>query len=240
MTLSDIVLTYPRTIEVMERYHLDFCCGGKQTMSEACASKGLALENICDELQALISSPKKQDSDPSTTLSDLCDQITYQHHSYVRHSTETIGRYLNKLVSVHGQKHPELSEVQSLFENLSIDLRLHMRKEEVLLFPYIKELEEKTKTGGRPVPGAFKTVGDPIGVMEFEHEAAGGLMEKIRQVTNNYAVPEDGCTTYRLTYAELAAFERDLHRHVHLENHLLFPKSIVMEKELLANRQSNN
>jgi regulator of cell morphogenesis and NO signaling len=227
LTVGEMVATDFRAAAVFERFGIDFCCGGRRSVAEACqhaAVDPLAIERALTEL------PVAEDdgSDVSRWPIDrLIDHIVAAHHAYVRSSLPTIARYLAKLVEVHGVRHAELSRIAASFDQLGGDLLLHMMKEERVLFPYILALARATSA---PAPGPFGSVENPIRMMEQEHRAAGDEMRLIRELTNGYAPPADGCTTYRVCFAELAAFERDLHRHVHLENNVLFPKSIDLER----------
>jgi regulator of cell morphogenesis and NO signaling len=159
------------------------------------------------------------------TVERLVDHIVENHHRYVRESAPRIAAYLAKLVHVHGVRHRELALVAARFDALSRELLQHMFKEERILFPYIRELA----TEPRVAPSPFGTVENPIRMMEREHDEAGALQQEIRRLTGNYAVPADGCATYRACLEELAQFERDLHRHVHLENNVLFPRAVELE-----------
>jgi regulator of cell morphogenesis and NO signaling len=157
----------------------------------------------------------------------LIDHILTTHHAYVRSSLPVIERYLAKLVEVHGARHPELARIATTFERMGRDLLQHMTKEERVLFPYIRELAA-SKSALAPSP--FGTVENPIRMMEREHREAGDEMRLLRELTNRYTVPADGCATYLVCFAELADFERNLHRHVHLENNVLFPRAIDLER----------
>ncbi len=156
----------------------------------------------------------------------LIDHILTVHHAYVRSALPAIARHLAKLVDVHGGRHPELPRVAAAFDEMGGDLRQHMMKEERVLFPYIREL---ASASGASRPSPFGTVANPIRMMEREHREAGDEMRLMRELTGGFTVPADGCATYRVCFDELAAFERDLHRHVHLENNVLFPKAAALE-----------
>ncbi len=163
----------------------------------------------------------------------LIDHILVVHHAYIRSALPAIARHLAKLVDVHGARHPELARVAAAFDEIDRDLLQHMMKEERVLFPYIRELAAEPDLS-RVSP--FGTVENPIRMMEREHREAGDEMRLIRELTGGFTVPADGCATYRICFEELAAFERDLHRHVHLENNVLFPKAVALEAH--ADRQN--
>ena len=156
-------------------------------------------------------------------LSLLADYIVGTHHTYVKFNAPQIYSYLAKVAAKHGDRFPFMKEVAQLFSEIQADMAQHMLKEERILFPRIKQLEED---GALNVPLEYYT--GPINVMEEEHDLAGSLMSRIRELTNNYTVPEAACTTFRLSLASLQAFEADLHQHVHLENYILFPKAIEL------------
>jgi len=170
--------------------------------------------------------------DPDRPVDQLTQHIISRHHEYVRQSTPAINAWLQKLVSRHGGRHPELEQVQRCFLDLCDDLLMHMVKEENVLFPYIDDLARANRAGICPPATPFGTIRNPIRVMESDHQLAGDLTARLRSLTTDYVAPEDACTTYRLCYAELARFEFDLHQHVHLENYVLFPRAIAMEGAL--------
>lgn len=230
-TVGEIVATDFRAAGVFERFGIDFCCGGRRSVAEACELAAADAGAVERALQAL---PPDRPGDASDVtlwpMDRLIDHIVSTHHAYTRTALETIGRYLAKLVEVHGSRHPELARVATSWEQMGRDLRQHMMKEERVLFPYIREI---VSAGGRPLPCPFGTVENPIRMMEREHRDAGDELRLIRELTGGYVPPADGCTTYRVCFAELASFERDLHRHVHLENNVLFPKAVELERAQL-------
>jgi regulator of cell morphogenesis and NO signaling len=173
----------------------------------------------------------------SSDLRGLVRSIVDRHHAYVRRITPVIDGWLEKLVRRHGDRHPELTTVRTTFTWLSEDLIAHMVKEEHILFPYIEALAGAADTGAAP-RAEFGTIANPIGMMEREHQDAGKQLQRLRIATNGYVPPQDGCTTYRLCYEELARFESDLHRHVHLENNVLFPQALELERTLEAHRRT--
>jgi regulator of cell morphogenesis and NO signaling len=169
--------------------------------------------------------PRYADWDVTTLVTHIVDH----HHSYVREALPVIKAHTEKVARVHGERHPEMLEVDRLFAGVVDEMTSHMFKEERILFPFIVQLDQAAREGG-PAPRApFGTVGNPIRMMEDEHESAGGALARIRELTNAYTSPEDGCTTFRVCLQELAAFERDLHTHVHLENNILFPRALRLE-----------
>jgi regulator of cell morphogenesis and NO signaling len=226
-TVGEIVATDFRTASVFEQFGIDFCCGGRRSLADACRTAAADPDAVRRALDAL--PPEGGEADERRwSVDHLIDHIVSTHHAYVRAAMPTTAQHLAKLISVHGERHPELARIADTFDNVRQELQQHLMKEEHVLFPYIRELA--TTTDGRPHPSPFGTVKNPIRMMEREHRAAGDQMHLIRELTNGYAPPADGCATYRVTFAELAEFERDLHRHVHLENNLLFPKAVALEQ----------
>ncbi len=226
-TVGEIVATDFRAASVFEQFGIDFCCGGRRSVAEACQTAAIDPQIVERALQAL--PPTKADDDTDVTrwpIDRLVDHILDTHHAYVRSALPTIARYLAKLVEVHGARHPELTRIAASFDLMARDLLQHMMKEERVLFPYLREIA----ADGEPKPSPFGTVENPIRMMEREHREAGDELRLIRELTNGYTAPADGCTTYRVCFAELAQFERDLHRHVHLENNVLFRKAVELER----------
>lgn len=213
-----------RTAAVFERFGIDFCCGGRQTVAEACRSAGVEVAQV-EQALAAIDDDAEGDEVAQWPITRLVAHIEQTHHAYVREALPRISGYLAKLERVHGARHPELAVIASTVEALARELLQHMTKEERILFPYIRELATQQRREGSP----FGTVENPIRMMEREHAEAGALIREIRVLTDDYAAPPDGCVTYRVCFQELAQFERDLHRHVHLENNILFPRAIALE-----------
>src|SRR5262245_935566 len=227
-TIREIVATDFRTASVFEHFGIDFCCGGRRSIAEACEKAAVDPAIVERALAELPPVADHENDVMQWPAEHLIDHIITRHHTYVRSSLPTISRYLAKLVEVHGTRHPELARVATSFGQMGRDLLQHMMKEERVLFPYIRQLAVSPLT--TPPPSPFGTIENPIRMMEREHNEAGDEMRLIRELTNGYAPPADACTTYRVCFAELAAFERDLHRHVHLENNVLFPKGIELER----------
>jgi regulator of cell morphogenesis and NO signaling len=152
-----------------------------------------------------------------------------KHHVFTRDELARLDALLSKVCSVHGQNHPELTRIRSLFQDLNRDLIPHMQKEEMVLFPYIEQMDEAV-SAGRPAPVPFfGTVQNPIHMMMMEHDAAGEILKEIRQISGGFTVPEDGCISYETLYKALDALEQDLHQHIHLENNILFPRAVELE-----------
>jgi regulator of cell morphogenesis and NO signaling len=229
--VRDIVAADFRTAAVFHHHHIDFCCGGAQPLEDACRAVGADTSEVLAELSRAVEDSYSTVPNFSVwTANELIDYIVTKHHGYVRGALSTIAAHAGKIARVHGERHPELAEVARLFDAVADDMTSHMWKEEQILFPFITALANAAAEN-RPVPAApFGSVENPIRMMEMEHETAGGAMERIRELTRDYHVPEDGCTTYSIALSELEAFEQDLHAHVHLENNILFPRAIALQK----------
>jgi regulator of cell morphogenesis and NO signaling len=230
ITIGEIVARDFRAAAVFQKFGIDFCCGGKRSVIDACRTADIEAGLVLDSLKELGREAGPSDDVARWPLDLLFAHIVDTHHAYIRSAAPTITAYLEKLVKVHGARHPELARVAHVFGQMNRELIPHMMKEEHVLFPYIGEL---IHVGAGPrLPSPFGTVLNPIRMMEREHEEVGNEMRIIRELTNDFTAPEDGCTTYRVCFAELRRFEEDLHRHIHLENNILFPKTVSLEQSL--------
>lgn len=232
-TLSEIVTLNFKAAAVFEKYNLDFCCGGKKPVAEACREKGISSSEVFEELKSIESERSKSENYADWGADFLIDYIVNNHHAYITRMTPVLSAHTQKIASVHGKNHPELLRVADSFEKVYKELKQHMMKEEQILFPFVKQLSA-AKSGGRKAEAPyFGTVKNPIRLMEAEHQVAGDEMYEIRNLTNGYSIPEDGCNTYAVTMQELRDFEEDLHKHIYLENFILFPKAVELEQEIL-------
>ena len=231
-TLADIVTADTRTAVVFDRLGLDYCCHGHDTLEDASRARGLEASIVVTNLDALGPRSAADSTSDWSSLDALTAHIVSKHHAYIREASPTIAGWLDKLVARHGARHPELAHVRTEFQALADDMASHMMKEENILFPFIDTLAATAQSGRRLPPSPFGTVLNPIRMMEEEHRHAGDDLTRLRELTGDYRPPADGCTTYRVCYEELARFEADLHRHVHLENNVLFPRAIALEQEL--------
>ncbi len=232
-TLGQIAAKDLRMAEIFKKYGLDFCCRGKKTVREACAEKGLDATKVEQELR---NADKNVTARPlpygDWTLDFLADYIVNTHHSYVRKSLPDLKTYAAKVADVHGNLHPELLRINQLVADVNAELSTHMITEEKLLFPYIKDLLAFKGNKELVQASHFQTVQTPINMMEMEHDLVGRNMEEIRTISQNYLLPDDACASYSVLFKKLEQFEDDLFTHIHLENNILFPKALEIEKQL--------
>ncbi len=236
MTLAEIVTENIRAAIVFEEYGLDFCCKGKRPLAEACSDKNVDVQKIVTELTNLSGNGNGTQNVDDWSLDFLVDYIINNHHQYVRRMIPVVTLHADKVASVHGKNHPETLRIADLFLAVREELEMHMMKEEKILFPQIKQMVLTQKENSQFFPPPFGTIQNPIRMMELEHTSAGDALYQIRELSNNYSHPEDACNTFKALYSELKEFEEDLHKHIHLENNILFPKSITLEAELLGHK----
>jgi len=224
-TVGELVTADFRAAAVFQEFGIDFCCGGKRTIADACKQRDIDTDQVLNAVSRTCSAPGGAPRFDDWSLQTLIGYIVGNHHAFVRQALPSLTAYAEKIAVVHGDRHPELREVAQLVEEVAAEMTAHMAKEERMLFPFIGATAEAVQQG-RPLPSApFGPIDNPIRMMEAEHDSAGAVMARIRELTNNYTVPDDGCTTYRVCFQGLEAFEQDLHAHVHLENNILFPKA---------------
>lgn len=221
-----------RTAAIFKKHGIDFCCRGGRTIEEACENKSTDKEQVYKDLENLPSGTEASIDYKSWPLDLLTEYVEKIHHVYVEEKTPVLVAFLDKLCKVHGERHPELYEINNLFNQTAQELSAHLKKEEHILFPFIKEMANSKRNGTKIDYPPFGSVENPVHMMEHEHTAVGDRFAKIAELTNNYTPPADACNTYKVTYAMLQDFENDLHTHIHIENNILFPKSIQLEKEL--------
>jgi len=230
-TIGDFVAHDFRTAAIFTKYGIDFCCKGQRTIDEVCVKENINETNLLIDLNAVLSTKNELEIDfNSWPLDLLIDYFEKTHHHFIEVKTPVILQFLEKLCDVHGSNHPELFEITKLFKASTEELAPHMKNEEMILFPFVKEMMNATKTHGSIGQPQFETVKNPIAVMMNEHEHEGERFRTIASLTNNYTPPEDACNTYKVTYAMLQEFEQDLHKHIHLESNILFPKAKALEK----------
>ncbi|MCC6142320.1 MAG: iron-sulfur cluster repair di-iron protein [Candidatus Hydrogenedentes bacterium] len=208
-TVAELVLERPARSRFFESIGIDYCCGGKKTLREACDRKSLPSDQVL-ELLAALCTELNQDQEPDAgamTLGDLIDHILEAHHQYLRQELPRLGAMLRKVERVHGDRNEQLATMLSVFEAFTLELNQHMMKEEEILFPAIAR-------------------------MEAEHDDAGNALEQLRALSDGYTPPEWACNTYRALLDGLHDLERNMHAHVHKETNILFPKAIRLEEQL--------
>lgn len=231
-TVADLVTENIKTAHVFKKYGIDFCCGGGVSIRKACEKANVNYDDLTRDLLNTESSTERATNYNSWELDFLTDHIINVHHTYVEENIPMLLQYAAKVAKVHGQYYTELLEIHQLVTEVAGELSSHMKKEELILFPFIKRLVNAQKNNEELPQAHFGTVDNPIKMMEAEHEDAGELLRRISQLSNNYTPPEGACNTYRAFYAKLDEFEQDLHQHVHLENNILFPKALKLEQQL--------
>lgn len=228
-TVAQIAIENPNAAREFEKLGIDYCCGGKRSLDEACAAANVSLDEVLRRLEAISADMLAASDFDAMSLSDLIAHITATHHVFVRSECPRIQELANKVATKHGENHPELRHVQDIFAALAAELSVHLMKEEHILFPFVLQMEEAAAEGGPTPPAMFGTVTNPIRMMEPEHDDAGEALRALRSVTKNYTLPEDACTSYQALYQALQGFEADLHQHIHLENNLVFPRAVALE-----------
>lgn len=233
--IGELVAQDYRTASVFKQNEIDFCCNGNRSIGDACEQKNLDADKLIQQLQEVNAATNGSSIDyNSWPLDLLADYIQKKHHRYVEVKIQEIIPYLEKIARVHGGRHPELLEVEKEFKESAGELTVHMKKEELVLFPYIRKLVQAQQAGTAAQQPSFGTVQNPIQNMMHDHDAEGERFRKISALLNNYTTPADGCNTYRVTLALLKEYEEDLHLHIHLENNILFPKAIQLEQSLVT------
>lgn len=232
--IGELVANDYRTASVFKKHGIDFCCQGNRTIQDACTKKNIDEKVVVSDLNSLLQSNTEVATDyQSWPLDLLADYIEKKHHRYVEEKTQEIKPYLEKVCRVHGNHHPELLTINEHFAATAGELAMHMKKEELILFPFVRKMVKAKHDNITVDAPHFGTVKNPIQMMMHEHTAEGDRFKKIEELSNGYTPPEDACNTYRVTFALLKEFEQDLHMHIHLENNILFPKAIELEKELI-------
>lgn len=229
--IGDIVAEDFRTAAIFKKYGIDFCCKGGRTIEEACIPKNLDKGQIYSDIENLPKTDGNSIDFNSWPIDLLADYVEKTHHRYVEEKTPVLQQFLDKLCKVHGGLHSELFDIRDLFFASAQDLASHMKKEELMLFPFIKNMVRAQIEGATIPQPPFGSVENPVNMMKHEHTVEGERLRKIAELTDEYTPPADACNTYKVTFAMLQDFENDLHKHIHLENNILFPKAIQLEKE---------
>ncbi len=232
-TVRELAMENPGAAKVFEKLGIDYCCGGKQTLEQACLAAGVESGKVVNALAAAqsIGEAKANATDwQSTPLADLIAHISTIHHEYTRQAIARLGPLFDKVCAAHGANHPELFELRQTFGNLGAELTTHLMKEELVLFPYVERMEESVVQKEPIVASPFGSVQNPVAMMEHEHDSAGDALRRLRSDSNGFVPPPDGCASYQVLFRSLAELEADLHQHIHLENNILFPRAIALEK----------
>jgi regulator of cell morphogenesis and NO signaling len=231
MTVGDIVGHDLRTAAIFARHGIDFCCGGRRSLHEACAAKGVDAAALLREIETLDDAGGAEDM-TSWPVDALVELIVTKHHAYVKRQIPAITAMLEKLVAAHGERHSAMVRIAATFSSLASELTHHMEKEEQILFPYIQAMAHIRRDDSQRLMTPFGTVRNPIRMMEDDHQQAAAELWMLRVLTNGFVAPDTACVTWGACFSELAAFERDLHQHVHLENNVLFPAAARLEDEI--------
>lgn len=232
-TVRELAVEFPSATRVFEKLGIDYCCGGSKSLEEACASANLSAKKVLESLESAerVPAAKQHRNWQTEPLAELIAHIIDKHHKYTREEIARLGPLIDKVCSVHGKNHPELFQIRASFEGLAQELSMHMMKEETVLFPYITRMEESVIENESVLPPPFGTVQNPVRMMIHEHDVAGEALRAMRQSSAGYAPPGDACTSFRTLYQAISDLEADLHQHIHLENNILFPRAIAMERD---------
>jgi regulator of cell morphogenesis and NO signaling len=231
-TVGQIAAKDIRKAEVFKKLGIDFCCGGKKSLKQACEEKGLDLSSVEAELKTVTAAPRTSENYDRWNPDFLADYIYNKHHQYYYDEAPSIEELLANVVGHHGENYPELQEVYRLYRILAQELNAHFAKEEKVVFPFVKALVRAKQTGNVEELRNQFSLSQPIQMMESDHEEAGEILARINEVTDGYTPPAGACNSFQFLYKKLSELEDDLHQHIHLENNILFPKALQLEKEL--------
>lgn len=225
-TIGEIVAADYRTVKVFETHGIDFCCGGKVALSAICQEKGINPDTLLRDIAAI----KTEQIDRSQNYSSwelpfLVDYIINTHHAYLKENDVKIASYAQKIAGVHGAHHPEVVEIATIFQKIATDMAAHLLEEEEVFFPAVKRADSERKNGNSPSKEDSNVIKESLAKLGREHEEIGDAIHAIRHLSKDFALPKDTCNTFMITYQMLKEFEDDLHKHVHLENNILFPKA---------------
>lgn len=233
-TIREIANEMPAATRVFEEFKIDYCCGGRRNFNDACQFAGISPLVVSEKISAVLkNSADETNSVEKKSPSALVDYIVEKHHTFTRQEIGRLTILMEKVCYKHDKQHAELADLRKVFRALCDDLTAHMRKEEFVLFPFIKNLEMSEKRNLSVTVPPFATVQNPVRMMMTEHHAAGNFLREMHKITNNYNVPEAACPSFRALYFGLEELERDLHRHIHLENNILFPLAVELEQKVI-------
>lgn len=230
--VADIAIDNPLTTRIFHSRGIDFCCGGQVSLQEACEKKGIAPDEILEEIASLEQGPVEFKVTEETRTTDVINYIMKRFHNTLKEEIPTLKFLANKVANVHGAHYPHLPELKIKVENLIADLEPHMQKEEMVLFPLIQNLEHCAQNSLAPQAAHCGSVKNPIGQMEYEHDDVGNILKDIRSLTSDFTLPEGACNSFRGLYAGLEKLEADLHLHIHSENNILHPMAVKLEQSL--------
>jgi regulator of cell morphogenesis and NO signaling len=234
-TVREIALEQPSSIRVFERFGIDYCCGGRKPLAEACAASQLDVDEVLAALESAAGNgAPSRVAWEQASLGQLIEHIVATHHSYVKRELPRLAVLAQKVVNRHGDTQAHLPAMQKALAQLDDELIHHLGKEEHVLFPYIAKLEAAVASGSATPDACFGAVANPIAMMTSEHDAAGAWLAEIRRLSDNFTTPIGACPTYHAYYDGLQEFEQDLHQHVHLENNILFPRAISLESSAIS------
>ena len=226
LTIGEIVAADYRTAKVFETHGIDFCCGGRIALAAICRQQGIDPAALLQELETIKGEqPDRSRNYNAWELPFLADYIVNTHHAYLKENDGDIAAYARKIAAVHGERHPEVIEIATIFDRIAMDMAAHLQEEEDVFFPALKRADAARKAGNRPTAADREAIGASLAKLVREHEEIGDAVHTIRHLSNGYALPADACNTFMITYQKLKEFEDDLHKHVHLENNILFPKA---------------
>jgi regulator of cell morphogenesis and NO signaling len=231
--VSEIAVEQPTAVRVFEKFGIDYCCGGRKPLAQACGELQLSLEQVIEKLAAAAAQPLSAEDIAwqDRPLRELIGHIVSVHHAYVRNEIPRLIFLAEKVRSRHGEHRPALGKMEGHVRELCEEMTTHMMKEEAVLFPYIQRTERATQEGTALPSPQFGTVANPVRVMMLEHDSAGELLKNLRVLADDYTPPQGACPTYKAYFQALREFEHDIHRHVHLENNLLFPRALEVEEK---------
>jgi regulator of cell morphogenesis and NO signaling len=228
-TIGQLVAERPARARVFQGFEIDFCCGGGKTVADACRARGISPKVVLDMIAIVDEGPARDERDwTKASITELCDNIESTHHDYLKRELPRLEFMARKVADRHGGHSPHLVELRDVFLHTKAELEGHMRKEEQILFPICRQMDRARG----PFAVHCGSVQNPIRVMIQEHDDAGDALSRMRALTGGYVPPSDACNTYRAYFDGLAEFERDMHRHVHKENSVLFPKAVEAELAL--------
>ncbi len=238
-TIAEIVTQYPQTRRLLEELGLDYCCGGKTSLQDASQKAGLSCQEVLTKLNEKIDQSDSKESPPknwmAVPMTELIRHIVDIHHTYLKENLPRLKNLSEKVYRAHMQHHGDmLQKLKQVLETLRIDLEMHLAKEEEILFPLIREMESFANNQG-PRPAVHcGTIQNPIQQMEYEHQSAGELLGQMRKITSDYQLPADACRSFQAFYEGLQDLEQDLHEHIHLENNILFPRALQLERQKVS------